>query len=58
MHHARADDDHKQPRQNHGQARHHAFGFVALSGAGSAEAVGGVAQCDTVGSMETDACKR
>ena len=38
MHHARPDDDHKQPRQNHGQARHHAFGFVALSGAGSAEA--------------------
>lgn len=24
MHHARPDDDHKQPRQNHGQARHYA----------------------------------
>ena len=31
---------------------------MALSGAGSAEAVGGVAQCDTVGGVEADAGER
>lgn len=58
MNHARTEQYHKQPRQYHGQACHHAFGFVALPGAGSAETVGGVSEGDAVGGMETDAGKR
>ena len=57
MHHGRAKQYHKQSGQNHGQAGHHAFGFVALSGARCAEAVGGIAECHAVGGVETDAGK-
>ena len=52
MHHGRAKQYHKQSGQNHGQAGHHAFGFVALSGARCAEAVGGIAECHAVGGVE------
>ena len=38
MHHAWSYNDHKQPRQYHGQACHDAFGFVTWSSAGSTEA--------------------
>ena len=57
MHHGRAKQYHKQSGQNHGQAGHHALSFVALSGARCAEAVGSIAECYTVGGMETDAGK-
>lgn len=55
MHHGRSKQYHKQSGQNHGQTRHDAFGFMALSSARCAEAVGGIAECYTVGGTETDA---